>query len=278
MGRKRKMSVVLTLVGLIAAGSTPCRAEGNKAPEAAPRSAILQDWMLQDHGKDPKECFTSKNGAQVETAMVARALQELGPAAGPYRETLDGLVRAAAPGSDERWRNLYVGVCEHRRRVRLRRLVERFPQIVFTKHYDIGGSHYAYTEGQSDAQAERHFKAGSALCLLTLDSSGASVRTLIEDPKGVIRDPDVSYDGKRILFAWKKSDREDDYHLYEMDVATRKVRGLTSGLGFADYEAVYLPAATSSSTPPAASRSSIAGGPRCRTSTPATRTASTFAA
>ncbi|NQU22963.1 MAG: hypothetical protein HQ567_16930, partial [Candidatus Nealsonbacteria bacterium] len=50
-----------------------------------------------------------------------------------------------------------------------------------------------------------------------------------------------SYDGKRILFSWKKSATEDDYHLYEMDARTRKVRQLTSGLGFADYEGIYLP-------------------------------------
>ena len=67
------------------------------------------------------------------------------------------------------------------------------------------------------------------------------VRTLIHDEKGVIRDPDVSFDGKRILFSWKRSDREDDYHLYEMDVATGDVRQLTEGLGHADYEGIYLP-------------------------------------
>ena len=57
----------------------------------------------------------------------------------------------------------------------------------------------------------------------------------------MIRDPDVSWDGQRVLFAWKKSDREDDYHLYEMDVADGSVRQITYGLGFADYEGVYLP-------------------------------------
>ena len=106
----------------------------------------------------------------------------------------------------------------------------------------MGGSHYAYTEGLSDAQRERHFKPGTALCIL--DMSGGyygNVYTLIEDPKGVIRDPDVSYDGKRILFSWKKDDRKDDYHLYEMDIATNKIRQLTDGLGHADYEGIYLP-------------------------------------
>ncbi|MBP7639116.1 MAG: hypothetical protein KBA18_14670, partial [Kiritimatiellae bacterium] len=52
---------------------------------------------------------------------------------------------------------------------------------------------------------------------------------------------DVDYDGRAILFALKRSDRGDDYHLYEMDAATRDVRPLTEGLGIADYEGCYLP-------------------------------------
>ena len=102
-------------------------------------------------------------------------------------------------------------------------------KVVFTKHYDLGGSHYAYTEGQSDAQAERHFVPGSALCLLEVENGVARVRTLLEDPHGVIRDPDTSCDGNRILFSWKKALDTDDYHLYEMRVDDGEIRQLTSG-------------------------------------------------
>ena len=121
-------------------------------------------------------------------------------------------------------------------------LKEKFPKIVFVKHFDLGGSHYAYTEAQSDGQAERNFKPGSALCLLELDDDGEyREKTLLADPNGVIRDPDVSFDGKKIVFACKKSDREDDYHLYDYDVSTGAVRQLTFGLGYADYEPCVLP-------------------------------------
>ncbi|NQT86875.1 hypothetical protein HQ560_08935, partial [bacterium] len=103
------------------------------------------------------------------------------------------------------------------------------------------GSHYAYTEGQSDAQRERHFRPGTGLSLLEMDGLYGKVKSLIDDPKGVIRDPDVSFDGARILFAWKKDDRKDDYHLFEMEAKSGSIRQLTRGLGFADYEGVYLP-------------------------------------
>ena len=115
------------------------------------------------------------------------------------------------------------------------------PQFVFVKHAVMGGSHYAYTEAQSDAQHERHSSPGSALCLYDPATPGDHVATLLEDKTGVIRDPDVSWNAQQILFSWKQSLNEDDYHLYEMDVATRKVRQLTAGIGLADYEACYLP-------------------------------------
>lgn len=136
---------------------------------------------------------------------------------------------------------MYLDLCEQRRVLRLKALRGMAPKIIFTKHFNLGGSHYAYTEALSDAQAERHFIPGTALCLLELDGARYRETTLIRDDKGVIRDPAVSWDGRSILFAWKKNDRQDDYHLYEMDVESRKVRQLTSGLGFADYEGAYLP-------------------------------------
>jgi len=127
---------------------------------------------------------------------------------------------------------------------------DKIQTIVFTKHFDMGGSHYAYTDAVSDKHKlnpgarvkEFNYKGGSSLCLLEIDESyNTKETTLLKDEDGVFRDPDVSYDGKRILFSWKKSAREDDYHLYEMDVETREVRQLTHGLGFADYEGIYLP-------------------------------------
>jgi len=127
---------------------------------------------------------------------------------------------------------------------------DRIQRIVFTKHFDMGGSHYAYTDAVSDEDTlnpggtvkEFNFRGGSSLCLLEIgEDYGVQETMLLHDEDGVFRDPDVSYDGQRILFAWKKSARGDDYHLYEMDFKTRKVRQLTSGLGFADYEGIYLP-------------------------------------
>ena len=132
----------------------------------------------------------------------------------------------------------YLRACEARRAERLAQVPAR---IAFVKHFNLSGSHYAYTEAQTDAQAERNFRPGASLCVLDRSAGEPLVETLLATTDGVIRDPDVSFDGKRILFAWKKSDKGDDYHLYEMDVATRAVRQLTDTAGVADYEGCYLP-------------------------------------
>ncbi len=206
-------------------------ADDGLAP-AVDDKALLADWARQDG---------LYRGRKVNVEAVSRPLAELGDAAGKLRTEYELLKATGVGASDPRWKALYVRACERRRRRRLARWLPQLRRVVFTKHYDLGGSHYAYTEGQSDAQRERHFRPGAALCVLRMEGTRGVVRTLLADADGVIRDPDVSYDGRRILFSWKKADRKDDYHLYEMDADGGPPRQLTEGLGFADYEGAYLP-------------------------------------
>lgn len=199
------------------------------------------DWFDQDCGGDAARWFAQRGWADIEERIIHRVLDELGADAAPFRREFDSLAGGAVEPGERRWLDLYERACQARRFQRMRIVLEQSPRIVFTKHYNLGGSHYAYTEGLSDAQSERHFVPGAALCLLEFEKGEARVRTLLGSEEGVIRDPDVSWDGARVLFSWKQSDREDDYHLYEMTVASGEIRQITSGLGFADYEGVYLP-------------------------------------
>ncbi|MBN2139028.1 MAG: discoidin domain-containing protein [Sedimentisphaerales bacterium] len=202
---------------------------------------IEADWMLQDNENNLRRWFDAGDNADIEMKMIAGVLGEIGAEGAELKAAFEDLKQKKIPADDRQWLDLYIEACRVRRAARLARLIEAAPRIVFTKHFNMGGSHYAYTEAQSDAQAERQYRPGAGLCILHLDGPYGEVETLIDDRKGVIRDPGVSYDGKTILFSWKKSDRQDDYHLYEMNVETRKITQITSGLGFADYEADYLP-------------------------------------
>lgn len=202
---------------------------------------VEADWWLQDAGSDCRRWLSGSEGVESVRRMVASVMEELGAVAGPIREE-EGRLRAGAASANEgRWIDLYVRVAALRRGARLEKMREGAPRVVFTKRRTIRPSFFAYTEGQSDAQHERHFLPGSELCLLEWDGVAARVRTLLKDGEGAIRDPAVSWDGTRVLFAWKRSGDADDYHLYEMGVASGRVRQITAGLGFADYEPAFLP-------------------------------------
>ena len=83
------------------------------------------------------------------------------------------------------------------------------------------------------------FTPGSAL--KTIDfARGGVVRTLLEVPKGVIRDPDVSFDGTRVLVSMRRNIR-DDYHIYELRADGSGLRQLTFGSGVSDIDPLYLP-------------------------------------
>ena len=130
-----------------------------------------------------------------------------------------------------------------RRAVRLASVAKFAKRWVYCRHWVMGGSHYAYTEALSDAQNERTYLAiGSRLCLAEYTPDGLwRETTLLESKEGCFRDVDVSPDGTRLLYSFKASDRGDDFHLWEYDLAGKKARQLTFGKGVADYEGCYLP-------------------------------------
>lgn len=200
------------------------------------------DWLLQDCGGD-LAVWLAPAGEPSAASWLKRILDELPEAERTRVRQEAGRLQAAGTAGDRpEWLRLYEQACQARRRLRLAGLAASQQPIVFVRRFPVSPSFFAYTEGQSDAQAERHFRPGADLAVLRLGTDGeVAVETLLQSPEGVIRDPDVSYDGQRLLFAWKQADRTDDYHLYELTVASGALRQLTAGLGAADYEPAYLP-------------------------------------
>ena len=76
-------------------------------------------------------------------------------------------------------------------------------------------------------------------CSANGTSAPAHLTVLLDAKGGSVRDPQVHYDGAKILFSLRKAG-EDFYHLYEIGVDGTGLRQLTSG-PFDDYEATYLP-------------------------------------
>lgn len=78
---------------------------------------------------------------------------------------------------------------------------------------------------------------GARLCCLNLRTG--KLRVLLDDPKGGIRDPQMHYDGQKILFSYRKGG-EHPFHLYEIDVDGSNLRQLTDGPDD-DIEPTYCP-------------------------------------
>ncbi len=137
--------------------------------------------------------------------------------------------------NDPQMKQLYYDACEERRRVLMAPYADRMRKFVFVRHGTLSMKMSSDTERVGDRLG------GGVLCLATLDGTRVSIDTLLSDPSGCIRDPEISFDGTKILFSWKKDDKDDDFHIYEMTVADRQVRQLTADDGFADIEPIYLP-------------------------------------
>ena len=75
--------------------------------------------------------------------------------------------------------------------------------------------------------------------LAKLDVKTGRVTALLEDRRGAVRDPCVHYDGRKILFSYRKGGTEQ-FHLYEIHVDGTGLKQLTDGI-YDDFEPCYLP-------------------------------------
>jgi hypothetical protein len=83
------------------------------------------------------------------------------------------------------------------------------------------------------------FTPGSALKVIDL-GQGGRVRSLLEVPEGVLRDPEVHFDGRRLVFSMRRN-AADSYHLYEIQTDGSGLRQLTFARDVDDLDPLYLP-------------------------------------
>jgi len=95
-------------------------------------------------------------------------------------------------------------------------------------------ANFGYTWAKSEWPTYGH---GGRLIKLNLKTGKATV--LLDDPAGGVRDPVVHYDGKKILFSYRKGD-SPNYRLCEINADGSGLEQLTDG-PFDDIEPVYLP-------------------------------------
>ena len=126
-------------------------------------------------------------------------------------------------------------------------LVRRQPILFVTRHQYARGHHNTATLHHTGEPNVGAYRPGGALKLLDPRSGEATV--LVDPgPEGVVRDPDVHFDGRRILFSMRTA-RDENYSIYEIEVAPERgqavvpgsLRRLTNEPEASDIDPCYLP-------------------------------------
>ena len=122
-------------------------------------------------------------------------------------------------------------------RDRLAELVGDSTDIVFACRQEGRDGHwYANFGYYAEGDQRKAFRARGRLCRLNVGTG--EVTTLLDDPQGTVRDPQVHYDGHTIIFSYRKAG-SDHFHLYEIDANGQGLRQLTDG-PYNDIEPTYV--------------------------------------
>jgi hypothetical protein len=112
--------------------------------------------------------------------------------------------------------------------------------LFVTRHQYQSDHHATATLFQNGEINANKFQGGSALRAIDFTSGQPAIRTLLEAPEGVIRDPEVSFDGRQIVFSMRRRPA-DEYHLYVIDSDGTNLRQLTFLKGVTDIDPEWLP-------------------------------------
>ncbi|MBI9016798.1 MAG: hypothetical protein JEZ07_05995 [Phycisphaerae bacterium] len=113
--------------------------------------------------------------------------------------------------------------------------------IIFVTHTQYRGDHHntaTFFPSYNNEYNDGYFQGGSAL--KKIDIATGTVTTLLESPTGVIRDPEVHFDGTKIIFSGRNN-LSDSYHIYEINIDGSGLTQLTNTYGVDDIDPIYLP-------------------------------------
>jgi len=122
-----------------------------------------------------------------------------------------------------------------------RRIMLKNPAVNFTKVLFLDNPYPAGAEWPHQARHRNGMMALSGGRLLVLGGlhPGGQVRKLAPEKLGSFWRPDLSFDGRKVLFCYKPHD-EKSFHLYEINIDGSGLRQLTFGQ-YDDIDPIYLP-------------------------------------
>jgi len=209
---------------------------------AANLTAVEKDWFCQAERKP------LLRRAQDEIAwaedMALRATRGSGTAKladeTAALQKLKGMARemsASSSGDEQEAWKLYRAVREVKRRIMLAHPALDFDRLIFVDVPYTRGPEWPHQSRYHSAMCAAH--GGRLLVLDGLSPDGKLAELAPRDGSAAFLRPDLSYDGKRVLFCMKP-EKDRSYHLYETSVDGTNLRQVTHG-NYSDVDPVYLP-------------------------------------
>ena len=211
------LTLVLTIPGLHAA---PAPGQKTNAPQqtqataktvSAPAKVVAKPGnpAINTAAVKPKSKIFAPPGMTFPTNYPGPIMQQM--LAGPLKGIEEIVFAARVPGRDH-WYVTFGNYADHG---------EYAQRLGFKKEE---GVYWGYSEG-------------GQLCRMNLHSG--QIKVILDDPKGGVRDPQMHYDGQKILFSYRKGGTHT-FHLYEIALDGTGLRQLTDG-DDDDIEPTYCP-------------------------------------
>jgi len=219
----------------------PTTPETRTLTEEEAQEVLERDWLFQAEGKPLALRAREEIGWALELAARLSPLLKDGGQGGRNPELLRLSRRLAArdrqPLSPDEERELYFAVRRAKREIMFSSPALDFTGLLFIDQPTPAGP----VNPEHEAIHRMGITAVPGGRLLTLDGlhPGGAVRQLHPEKPGSFWAPDLSFDGKRLLFCYKAWD-EKSFHLYAMDLDGTGLRRLTDG-EYDDVDPVYLP-------------------------------------
>jgi len=140
----------------------------------------------------------------------------------------------------------YKQACHYRRVGRMKPYADKLANIMFCRHHNFGGILVGYHDNAQSGESDNDWAAKGALCVINFKNYYSTFTELLTKTDAVVRDPCVSFDGKKVLIAISGKSKGTGYKIYEMEIESKKLTALTAepdGIGtvVADFEPCYLP-------------------------------------
>ena len=112
-------------------------------------------------------------------------------------------------------------------------------EIIFAVRQSDRDGHWYANFGYNVVNPKQRLYYHDGGRLVRLNLATGKVTTLLNDPKGGVRDPQMHYDGKKILLSYRKG-AQPYYRLHEINIDGSGLKQITHG-PYDDFEPTYLP-------------------------------------